>query len=789
LFGLETMSGSLRRAWPKVLGIVLVAAGFFAGWRKLGASPIGSQSGKQRSSSSPEEETETARPRRNVAARPMWVLTAISVFWVALFCNNLPQFPAKFGFDRNGHLCYIDYIRHNHKLPLADEEWETFQPPLYYLLSTALLSAFPMPPDPPNVPWYQVSVLPEWHTNTALIGLRAFSAFIGLANVWLVFLCLRLVFPKRLGAQIVGTALAAFVPPSIYMSHQITNEGLAASFVTAALYFCFRVVLAKEPGRDAENTKAWILNYLGVGVFLGLAMLTKFSALLVFPAIFGTLIWAAWRPGIATTLPSGTASVSPAGLPERENAATVPAHSGVSANFRNVGMGLAAIVLPMLAICYWHYARVWQHFGKPFVGNWDPMLPFHWWQDPGYRTASWYGRMGESFVRPVFSGMFSFVDGIYSSLWGDGYCSAGIRTRFRPPWDYDLMNAGYLGALVPTALVLAGLIIVAIRFLRKPRPLDFLLLTLICASAGGILLMSLRIASYAQVKAFYALPALAGFCVLGVIGWEWAVARGQRWKAVVNVALAAWVLTACGTFWIRSANPMTWSVRGIQSTQGDRLSQAAQFFRRALEIDPAYLPAHVGLTDALAGIKEWNAAFQQAQTAVTRYPSEAAPHSQLATLLQLAGDPTNALSHFQQALALAPETESIHRQLGACLEQLHRQTEAAVVYQDGLKLHPLDTGLISALAAILASSPEAALRNGPRAVRLAERAGELTGFRDPACLATLAAAYAETDKFEEAIAAAETAQKNALAVKQSALAEQCKKMLESFRSRQPWRRE
>jgi tetratricopeptide (TPR) repeat protein len=158
-------------------------------------------------------------------------------------------------------------------------------------------------------------------------------------------------------------------------------------------------------------------------------------------------------------------------------------------------------------------------------------------------------------------------------------------------------------------------------------------------------------------------------------------------------------------------------------------------------------------------------------------------------LLQLAGDPTNALSHFQQALALAPETESIHRQLGACLEQLHRQTEAAVVYQDGLKLHPLDTGLISALAAILASSPEAALRNGPRAVRLAERAGELTGFRDPACLATLAAAYAETDKFEEAIAAAETAQKNALAVKQSALAEQCKKMLESFRSRQPWRRE
>jgi Flp pilus assembly protein TadD len=743
LFGLETMKESLRRAWPKLLAILLVAV---AAWLVLERLDARQEPGSSRLS----------KATRN----PIWVVVIISLFWVALFWNNLPQLPAKFGFDRNGHLCYIDYIRHNHKLPLADEEWETFQPPLYYLTSTVLLAPFQIPPDPAHVPWHQVSRLPEWHTNTALIGLRAFSAVIGLANVWLVFLCLRLLFPQRHGAQIIGTLLAAFVPPSIYLSHQITNEGLAGLFVTVVVYFCLRIVTPRREATEVKG-KAWILNYAGLGVFLGLAMLTKFSALLVFPAIFGTLVWAGWRPVHA--------GVSPApGLP------------GI--RLRKIAMHLAAVVVPMLAVCYWHYERVWQHFGKPFVGNWDPMLPFHWWQDPGYRTGLWYWRVGESFVSPLFSGLFSFADGIYSSLWGDGYCSAGVRTRFRPPWDYDLMNAGYLLALVPAALVLAGLIIVTIRFLRRPKSTDFLLLTLLAACVGGIILMSLRVASYAQVKAFYALPALAGFCVLGAIGWEWLASRAPRWKPVLIVGFAAWLLTVCGTFWIRAGNPMTWTMRGIQSAQADRLSEAARYFRKALEIDPGYLPAHVGLTDVLGGMRELNAAFEEAQTATAQYPREEAPHNQLASLYQMAGDPTNALLHLQTARALAPDTEDIHRQLGACLTQLHRQREAAAAYEDGLKLHPLDSGLMSALAAILAGSPEAGFRDGQRAVRLAERACQLTEFRDPACLEVLAVAYSENGKFDQALAAAQAAQNKAAALGQTAIAERSRSMIEMFQA-------
>jgi len=57
----------------------------------------------------------------------------------------------------------------------------------------------------------------------------------------------------------------------------------------------------------------------------------------------------------------------------------------------------------------------------------------------------------------------------------------------------------------------------------------------------------------------------------------------------------------------------------------------------------------------------------------------------------------------------------------------------------------------------LAASPEASDRNGVEAVKLAERAVQGSGGRDPVYLDTLAAAYAEAERFPEAIAAARMA--------------------------------
>jgi hypothetical protein len=94
---------------------------------------------------------------------------------------------------------------------------------------------------------------------------------------------------------------------------------------------------------------------------------------------------------------------------------------------------------------------------------------------------------------------------------------------------------------------------------------------------------------------------------------------------------------------------------------------------------------------------------------------------------------------------------------------------------------------LDGLSWILATATDPQFRNGAEAVRMAVRACELTGRKDPANLKTLAAAYAEVGNFAEAAATAQTAQELATQSARKALAEECRLMRESFQSAHPWR--
>ena len=104
-----------------------------------------------------------------------------------------------------------------------------------------------------------------------------------------------------------------------------------------------------------------------------------------------------------------------------------------------------------------------------------------------------------------------------------------------------------------------------------------------------------------------------------------------------------------------------------------------------------------------------------------------------------------------------------------------------------LREHPDDVALLNDTAWMLATNPNASIRNGAEAVELAQRAVQLSDNREPAILNTLAAAYAEAGRFSEAL---ETARKAAnLAARQNnrPLAESIKAKIPLYDAGTPFR--
>jgi tetratricopeptide (TPR) repeat protein len=112
-----------------------------------------------------------------------------------------------------------------------------------------------------------------------------------------------------------------------------------------------------------------------------------------------------------------------------------------------------------------------------------------------------------------------------------------------------------------------------------------------------------------------------------------------------------------------------------------------------------------------------------------------------------------AIFHYQKMLEIEPDYRA-YNGIGNALHRKARFAEAIANYNKALEIEPKSALVKSNLAWMLATAPEASLRNGPRAVELAEQAVHSRGY-EPLFLRALAAAYAETGNFPRAI---ETAQ-------------------------------
>jgi tetratricopeptide (TPR) repeat protein len=189
----------------------------------------------------------------------------------------------------------------------------------------------------------------------------------------------------------------------------------------------------------------------------------------------------------------------------------------------------------------------------------------------------------------------------------------------------------------------------------------------------------------------------------------------------------------------------------------NRPADAVRHFEAVLKLKPGSAAAHFNYGTALAGAARLDEAVTQYQRALSLRPAYAIAHNNLGTALLQLGQPQRALAAFREAARIDPNLAEAHLNAGLISRALKDFPEAIARFRRALQLNRDWVTAMSSLASLLAAAPDASVRNPGEAVRLADRAVELTLRRDANTLDVLAVAHAAAGDFKRAIAVADEA--------------------------------
>ena len=246
------------------------------------------------------------------------------------------------------------------------------------------------------------------------------------------------------------------------------------------------------------------------------------------------------------------------------------------------------------------------------------------------------------------------------------------------------------------------------------------------------------------------------------------------------------------TLTVTAENDVAHNNLGFLFLRRGELDKAISEFQAALNIRSRNTETHYSLGaaliqnnlgNALAREQLWHEAIDHLQEAVRLRPDYADAYFNLGSVLFQQGRIDQAIAQWHKALAIRPTDAEAHRSVASALRKQGNVKEAIAEYEQALNVVPEDSVALNNLAWILATSSDASMRDGARAVTLAVKAVQASGGRDPNFLRTLAAARAEAGQFAEAVATAEAAKALASTQSKPELASRLEEEIALYRAR------
>ena len=248
------------------------------------------------------------------------------------------------------------------------------------------------------------------------------------------------------------------------------------------------------------------------------------------------------------------------------------------------------------------------------------------------------------------------------------------------------------------------------------------------------------------------------------VPWVASSWRSPAAGIIAALAVAAWQQTGywrdSETLWVRDLmypNLVGHYNLGLALAKADRHPEAIEHYQAALAIDPNDQDTHNNLGLSYEALGQLDDAAQEFRWILAEIQKVVDADKQLAEQLQQQGKAGEADEQLRAAWKKSKEAIDPHKNLARVLHRQGKDREALEHWRAACREDPENVGVCIEIANLLASSPDASLRNGAAAVVAARQAVDLSKGKDRAALEARAAAYAEIGDFAAAIEDAQTA--------------------------------
>jgi tetratricopeptide (TPR) repeat protein len=221
----------------------------------------------------------------------------------------------------------------------------------------------------------------------------------------------------------------------------------------------------------------------------------------------------------------------------------------------------------------------------------------------------------------------------------------------------------------------------------------------------------------------------------------------------------------------------------LHQAQGET-EKARKDVDRALVVRPGLVQGILLRSMVAAAAGDWDRAIADMKDLLNTDPKNGEWRLQLAAYYSGSQRPRRAIAIYSEILDEEPENWLALRARADTLLSVGKHAEAIADFEVVLKAEPDNSGALNNLAWVLATSPDDKLRNGKRSIELGTRACEVTQYKLPHILSTLASGYAEIGDFETAI---KWSTKAVELGGDKEIKEQLQKELDSYKEKKPWR--